>query len=68
MEGTERLFFLLIYAIFAYFIARLGDKRNIGFGWSFFFSIILGPVLGVIIVLCSKKKQPEFVEVKPDKE
>ncbi len=65
MEG---IFFLLFHALIAYLIARLGDNRNIGFGWSFVFALILGPVIGLIIVLCSKKKQPDFVDVKSNEE
>ena len=38
-------------------IARyLGAKRNIGFGWSLFFCLLLSPVLGFIITILSGKK------------
>lgn len=62
----EQLFFLSLHCLFAYLIARLGEKRNIGFGWSFFFAFILSPIIGLIIVLCSGKKRPTFIEVSKD--
>lgn len=48
---------LLINIRLAFLIAEyLGTKRNIGFGWSMFLSILLGPLLGLIITLLSRKK------------
>jgi type IV secretory pathway component VirB8 len=41
----------------------LGKKRNIGYGWSFVFCFLLGPLIGLIIILCSKKKDVYFVDV-----
>lgn len=44
-------------------VALLGRKRNIGYGWSFVLCLFLSPIIGLIIILCSKKKQVEFENV-----
>ena len=64
MEG-ERIVFLLIAIALAYGVGCLGRNRKIGFGWAFAFALI-NVLLGLIIVLCSKKKTDdvEFVDVK----
>ena len=49
---------ILIFAInlgICYLIAKAGAKRKIGFGWSFFFSLFLGPLIGGIITMLSPK-------------
>ncbi len=56
---VQFVFWLIISAL----IALLGKNRKIGYGWSFFFCLILSPIIGVIIILCSKKKQTEFVDI-----
>ncbi len=57
---------LLIQCVFAGLIALLGAKRKIGAGWAFLFSLVLSPIIGLIIVLCSKKIKDSvtFVEEK----
>ena len=46
----------------------MGRNRKIGFGWAFFFALI-NVILGLIIVLCSKKKDVSFVDMnKEDKQ
>lgn len=37
-------------------VGVVGKDRNIGFGWSFFWSLILSPLIGVVIALISDKK------------
>lgn len=53
MEG------LVLFAILgglSYAIAHfLGKKRQIGFGWSLFFNLCFGPIIGLIITLLSRK-------------
>lgn len=51
----ERLFFLIIAVVLAYGVGCLGRNRKIGFGWAFGISLI-NVVIGLIAVLCSKKK------------
>lgn len=53
MEG---LLLLAIIGGFAFVIAHfLGRKRQIGFGWSFFFCIFLTPIGGFITTMLSRK-------------
>lgn len=58
----ENLFFFVIGIALAYGVGCLGRKRKIGFGWAFAFSII-NLFLGLIITLCSKKKDIDFVDI-----
>lgn len=60
MQG-EQLFFLVIAIALAYGVGCLGRNRKIGFGWAFFLSLI-NVLLGLIVVLCSKKKGAEFID------
>lgn len=53
MEG---LVLLLVFGAIAFAIAHfLGRKRQIGFGWSFFFCFFLSPIIGFIVTLLSRK-------------
>ncbi len=45
-------------------IALLGRNRKIGYGWSLVLCLFLSPLIGLIIILCSKKKDVEFIDVK----
>lgn len=60
----EQMFFLIIAISLAYGVGHLGRKRKIGFGWAFFFALI-NVILGLIIVLCSKKKDKDidFIDI-----
>lgn len=60
MEQIMPLFFLIIIAAL---VALLGSNRKIGYGWSLFFCIIFSPIIGLIIILFSKKNEVEFVDV-----
>lgn len=51
----EAIFFLSVNLVVCYLIAKAGEKRKIGFGWSFFFSIFLTPLIGGIITMLSPK-------------
>ncbi len=52
--------------LFAFIIALgLGRKRKIGFGWSLAACLLLSPLLGLIITLCSGKL-PEKEDVKTE--
>ncbi len=69
MQGAEQFTLFIISIALAYGVGCLGRKRKIGFGWAFGLSI-LNLFLGLIVVLCSKKKSNdvEFVEMKNQKE
>ena len=62
MEGVT----IIIGILLAFGVAAIGSNRRIGFGWALFWSIITGPLIGLIITLCSGKKQVEFDEVSKD--
>ncbi len=64
MEG-ERIFFFIIAIALAYGVGCMGRKRKIGFGWAFLLSI-LNIFVGLIAVLCSKKRDIQFVDIKKE--
>lgn len=57
----EQLLILIVAIGLSALVGQLGKKREIGFGWSFAFSLILSPLIGIIITLFSKKKDIEFI-------
>lgn len=59
----DRLFFIVIAVTLAYGVGCLGRNRKIGFGWAFGISLI-NVIIGLIVVLCSKKKTPDELEEK----
>jgi uncharacterized membrane protein HdeD (DUF308 family) len=61
-----QFFILLILIGIASLIGQLGKKRKIGFGWSFALSFFLSPIIGLIITLCSKKNDIDFVDIKKE--
>ena len=59
----EQLFFFFFSVALAYGVGCMGRKRRIGFGWAFAISLF-NVILGLIVVLCSKKKDSvDFVDV-----
>lgn len=64
MEQALPQIFML--AIISALVALLGRNRKIGYGWSFVLCLFLSPIIGVIIILFSKKKDVEFVDVPKD--
>ena len=59
MEQVLLIFHVIISAL----VALLGRNRKIGYAWSFVLCIVLSPVIGVIIILFSKKNdEVDFVE------
>lgn len=52
MSAVLFMVFLLICYLIAHF---LGRKRQIGFGWSFFFCLFFNPIVGFIITMLSRK-------------
>jgi hypothetical protein len=45
----------LIYLLLTIGVGWIGSKRDIGAGWSIALSLALSPVIGILIVLFSKK-------------
>lgn len=59
----ERLVLFIIAVALAYGVGCLGRNRRIGFGWAFAISLF-NVILGLIVVLCSKKKDAvDFVNM-----
>ena len=47
---------IVLQIIVSALIALLGKDRKIGYGWAFVLCLFLSPIIGLIIILCSKKK------------
>lgn len=43
----------MIYGVLAFVIASAGSRRKIGFGWALFWSLVLSPLIGGILVAIS---------------
>ena len=54
---------ILLLVVFAALVALVGKNRKIGYGWSFVLCLFLSPIIGLIIILFSKKKDVEFVDI-----
>ena len=49
------IFGLLTGSFLAALVGLIGARRRIGFGWTFFLSVIFTPLIGLIICLLSDK-------------
>lgn len=66
MEALPKLF---LFVIIAALVALVGKNRKIGYGWSFVLCLFLSPIIGLIIILFSKRKDKvDFVEINSEKE
>lgn len=60
---------LIFGVIISALVALLGRNRKIGYGWSFVLCLFLSPIIGLIIILFSKKVDSvDFVDVKKENE
>ncbi|PKP08881.1 MAG: hypothetical protein CVU09_13625 [Bacteroidetes bacterium HGW-Bacteroidetes-4] len=59
-QGVIFIVAILISAL----VALVGKDRKIGYGWSFVLCLFLSPIIGLIIILFSKKKDVEFIDAK----
>lgn len=56
---------LILSIVLSALVALIGKEREIGYGWSFVLCLFLSPIIGLIIILFSKKKnKAEFIEQK----
>jgi len=63
MEQVLLFFHVIVSAL----VALLGKNRKIGYAWSFVLCLVLSAVIGVIIILFSKKNnEVDFAEVPKD--
>ena len=53
---------VIIWVVISALVALLGEKREIGYGWSLVLCLFLSPIIGLIIILLSKKKV-DFVDI-----
>ena len=49
------VFGLLTGSFLAALVGLLGARRKIGFGWTFFLSVLFTPIVGLIVCLLSDK-------------
>ena len=49
------IFGLLTGSFLAALVGLLGARRKIGFGWTFFLSVLFTPIFGLIVCLLSDK-------------
>jgi hypothetical protein len=55
---------LLLLIVLSALVALLGRNRKIGYGWSFVLCLFLSPIIGLIIILFSKKVDTtDFVDM-----
>lgn len=59
---------ILVLAVLSALVALIGRNRKIGYGWSFVLCFFLSPIIGLIIILFSKKKNIEFVDANQSSE
>ena len=63
----EQVLLLSFHLISSALVALLGRNRKIGYSWSFALCVVLSPIIGVIIILFSKKNDTvDFVEIPKD--
>ena len=55
MGITLLIFGLLSNTFLAALVGLVGARRRIGFGWTFFLSVLLTPFIGLIIALLTDK-------------
>lgn len=55
MGLTLLIFGLLTDSFLAALVGLFGARRRIGFGWTFFLSVLFTPLIGLIICLLSDK-------------
>jgi hypothetical protein len=69
MNQEQVLVQLFMAVIISALVALLGRNRKIGYGWSFVLCLFLSPIIGLIIILFSKKvDKVDFIDIKKDYE
>lgn len=58
-QAVPLIFGIIISAL----VALIGKNRKIGYGWSFVLCLFLTPIIGLIIILFSKKNDVEFIDI-----
>ena len=55
MELSLLIFGLVTGSFVAALVGLIGARRKIGFGWTFFLSVLFTPLIGLIVCLLSDK-------------
>lgn len=55
LSFTALVIGLLTGCFFAALVGVIGSHRRIGFGWAFLISVIVSPIIGLIVTLCTPK-------------
>lgn len=60
---------IIVWIVLCLVVALLGKDCKIGYGWSLFFCVFLSPLIGLVIILCSKKikQNTEFEDMNRDR-
>ena len=48
---------LIIWLVFCVVVGIYGDTKPLGFGWTFFWALLLSPVMGIIIATLYKRNE-----------
>ena len=48
---------LIVWVLFCFLASWYGSNRKIGAGWTFFWSLLLSPIIGFIIAAISGEKE-----------
>jgi hypothetical protein len=59
--------FYITWIALAIAVGLIGQNKKIGFGWSLFWSLILSPLIGLMIVLLSDKPQVHHYKLHQEK-
>ncbi|HLS31880.1 MAG TPA: hypothetical protein VK021_13570 [Flavobacteriaceae bacterium] len=62
----DNFYALSFYIGLCAIVGFIGNKKEIGFGWSFVLSLFITPIFGLILTLFSKKKDIDFTDVDND--
>jgi len=64
-EGYTQTILIILFVAFtisgiiAHFIGKIAEDRKIGYSGAFWFSFLLGPLIGILVVLASPKLTEE---------
>jgi len=64
----EIIEYILLWLFFSFIIGIVGSNRKIGYWNTFFISLLLSPLLGLIVALCSKKENKIYYQDNIQKE
>lgn len=59
----ENVVLFLIWIVVCLLLALIGKDRKIGYGWSFVICLFASPLIGLIVMLCSEKKETDYIDM-----